>query len=306
MKKKIDIEKLLQWALREELPKGKPVTASAWDMIESYGQLGARIQTSGHGHDGLGFVPGAPHEDALIVADAIAAISDEARFEDADNLRKLFGDLVAIADDAIASLLTAQFNPRALIIGKAIVGTRPPWDFECPTPYQMKATFRDVIGALRDRPVVYGTDAHGDTVMLMPNRGRAVARDGLYDFSMTPRSPLQWEPSVLHIGHARAEYFAWHCALVTLANNLAGALKEFEPTLPAVRPMPWITGQVVASRVLSDGLPPGLMTFKLPLQPKRHAPGKPVESEIEARMRAGAAERRAELAKERKGSSAHG
>lgn len=306
MKKKIDIEKLLQWALREELPKGKPVSASAWDMIESYGQLGARIQTSGHGHDGLGFVPGAPHEDALIVADAVAAISDEARFEDAENLRKLFGDLVAIADDAIASLLKAQFNPRALIIGKAIGGTRPPWDFECPAPYQMKATFRDSTGALRDRPVVYGTDAQGDTVMLIPNRGYRAPR-AIYDWNVDARSPLQWgDPSVLHIGHARAEYFAWHCSLVTLADKLAGALKEFEPTMPAVRPMPWITGQVLASRVLSDGLPPGLMTFKLPLQPKRHAPGKPVESEIEARMRAGAAERRAELAKERKASSAHG
>ncbi|MBR2117684.1 MAG: hypothetical protein IJ935_03225 [Afipia sp.] len=306
MKKRIDIEKLLQWAMREELPKGKPVTASAWDVVMSYGQLGARIQTSGHGYDGFGFVPGAPHEDAVIVADAVGKISDEARFEDADNVGKLFGDLVAIAEDAIASLLKAQFNPRAMIISKAIGGARPPWDFECPTPRQMKATFRDSIGALRDRPVVYGTDAQGDTVMLMPNRGRAVARDGLYDFRMSPRSPLHWDPSVLHIGHARAEYFAWHCALVTLANDLAGKLKEFEPTAPAVRAMPWITGQVAASRVLSDGLPPGLLTVKLPLQPKRHAPGKPIESEIEARMRAGAAARRTELAKERKASSAHG
>ena len=124
MKKRIDIEKLLQWAMREELPKGKPVTASAWDVVMSYGQLGARIQTSGHGYDGFGFVPGAPHEDAVIVADAVGKISDEARFEDADNVGKLFGDLVAIAEDAIASLLKAQFNPRAMIISKALGGAR--------------------------------------------------------------------------------------------------------------------------------------------------------------------------------------
>lgn len=304
MKKKIDIEKLLQWAMREELPKGKPVTASAWDVVMSFGMLGARIQTSGFYDSGFGFVPGAPHEDAVIVGDAIAALGDVARFEDAENVSRLFGDLAAIADDAISAITKAQFNPRALIISKATTGTRPPWKFECPTPRQMKATFRDSIGALRDRPVVYGVDDQGDVVMMTPNRGRAVARDGLYDFKMSPRSPLQWDPSLIHIGHARAEYFAWHGALVSLARNLSGKLKEYEPQPPAVRALPWITGQAEPSRVLSDGLPPGLMTVRLPLQPKRHAAGKPVESEIEARMRAGAAARRTAQAKERKAENA--
>src|SRR5437867_3805714 len=36
MLKPIDIEALLQWTFREELPKGRPVAASAWDNIEHY------------------------------------------------------------------------------------------------------------------------------------------------------------------------------------------------------------------------------------------------------------------------------
>jgi len=41
--------------------------------------------------------------------------------------------------------------------------------------------------------------------------GRAALRDGLYDYAMSPRSPLNWHsPSMITIGHARAEYLAWH------------------------------------------------------------------------------------------------
>lgn len=286
MKKRIDIEKLVQWAMREELPKGQAVAASPWDMITQFAQLGVRVQTGGYAGDGFGFTPGAPHEDAIIVGDAIRALNTEARFDAACEVLPLFGDLAGIAGDAVDAILCASFDPRSIVISKAMQGTRPAWDFETPSPYQMFVSFRDRAGAIRSRPLVHGVDAEGDLVELAPNRGRKAQRDGMYDLAYGPRSPLQWgDPSLIHIGHARAEYLAWHGALVSLAADLAGKLAEHEPTAPAVRPMPWITGQAPASRVLSDGFPPGLLTVPLALAPKRKSVGRPVESKIEAENR---------------------
>ncbi len=282
MKKLIDIEKLLQWAMRDELPKGRPVSSSAWDLIAQFAQLGVRVQTSGPA-DGLGFVPGAPHEDAVLVAAAIERVDDVATFNDDANVFGLFGDLAPIAGECIAPIRSAQFNPRALVISKAISGTRPAWKFEHPTPYQMRREIIDPRGAVRHAPIVYGIDADGDLVEMKPNRGRAVARDGMYSFAFTPRSPLQWnDPSLLAIGHARAEYVAWHGALISLVAALKGKLAEYEPTMPAAVARPWITGQPV-SRVLSDGKPAS--PIGLALVPKRPAGGRPIESEIVRKSR---------------------
>ena len=73
MKKPIDIEKLVQWAVRDELPKGRAVSTEIGTIITRRARrrpfsvaLQARREP-----DSLGFVLGAPHEDALIVSDAI-------------------------------------------------------------------------------------------------------------------------------------------------------------------------------------------------------------------------------------------
>lgn len=288
MKTPIDIERLLQWALREELPKGSAVAASAWDLITQYGMLGTRVQTSGQGSpDGLGFVDGAPHDDALIVAAAVRALPTEARFEDRDHAAKLFGEFAPIASEAIVALSVAIFNPRAIVISCAALSRRPPWNFETPTPRQMFVDFRDPQGDLRTRPLVHGLDVSGAEVAISPNRGRAVVRDGLYDYARAPRSPLAWgDPDLISIGDARAEYFAWHAALGGLVNDLAGRLEQYEPIASAARPMPWLTGQAPDPRVLRDGRSAGAA---LPLAPKRKAPGRPIESAIESDMRAGRA-----------------
>jgi hypothetical protein len=284
MKKSIDIEKLLQWAMRDELPKGQAVSSAPWDLITRFGQLGVTVQSGGYG-DGFGFVPGAPHADALVVADAIAALDTSARFNDAEDVSMLFGEWAGIAGDATASIMMAVFDPRSIILSKAIQSTRPKWDFECPTPYRVFIPCADGADG-RPRAMVHGTDADGDVVYLHQRQGRAAMRDGLYDYAMLPRSPISWgDPSMISIGHSRAEYVAWYGALIALAKTLKGKLAEYEPTAPAVMPTPWITGQTPVSRVLSDGKSPGLFTAKLPLAPKRTAAGRPVESAIESESR---------------------
>lgn len=271
----MDIEKLVQWAMRDELPRGRPVDASPWELIMRYGALGMRVDTSGPIGD-YGFVPGEPHPDAVVIGAAIDALDQQAHFEDRDDVLRLFGEWAPIAGDAPDAILKASFDQRAIVMSKATLGSRPAWEFEHPTPYRMVINYRDPKGAMRERARVIGTNAAGDIVDLAPNgkRGRAAMRDGVYDVAMSPRSPLQWgDPSMISIGHARAEYVAWHAALCTLADNLAGALDQFEPTRPSAAAEPWITGQTPASRVLrGDDL---VLDQVLPAQPKRPAPIRP-------------------------------
>ena len=128
----------------------------------------------------------------------------------------------------------------------------------------------------------------GHLVELRPRRGRAAQARGVYDLACAPRCHLVWnDPAPLAVGDARAEYFAWRAALASLAAGLAGQLTSFEPTPPAAPAMPWILDDEIVTRVLSDGLPPGLLGEKLRLQPQRPAAGPPVESSIEREARRG-------------------
>lgn len=288
MKKPIDIEKLLQWAMRDELPKGRPVSADIGASIatrlrrRAFGIAAGFSASRVREIDSLGFVPGAPHEDAEIVADAIASLSERATIATSDDARKLFGEVAPIAEQCVPALMSAIFNPRALIVMHALAGSRPRWEFDCPKPSRVFIQKKNTRGQMRAVPLVEGFDADGCLVAVAASR---TARSrGIYDLHCEPRSPLRWgEPDALEIGEARAEYFAWHHALGTLARDLAGRLKEYEPAPAIVRPFPWITGQGGETRVLCDGK--SAVSIGLPLQPKREAGAKPIESKIVAESR---------------------
>lgn len=276
MKTKIDIEKLVQWAVREELPKGQSISASPWQIVMQYAALGVRVDTSAGQGDGLGFLAGEPNADALIVADAIRALDTSARFDHVEDALALFGEFAGIALDAARAIVRASFDPRALVISCATMGSRPKWKFEHPHPYQM---FAPSLGA--PRALVYGIDANGDLVEVKRNRGRRAARE-LFDLSMSPRSPLNWhDPSPLHIGECRAEWVTWHHALAKLARDLAGALDAFDVLPPALPLLPWAVG-VVEPRVLA-GRDLSFADVEAGLVPRRPASDlPPIESPIEA------------------------
>jgi hypothetical protein len=272
MKTKIDIERLVQWAMREELPKGQAVSASPWQIVMQFAALGVHVDTSGHG-DGLGFLAGEPHRDALIVADAIRALDTEAHFDHVEDVLALFGEFESIAHDAARSIVRSSFDPRALVMSCSTMGSRPKWKFEHPHPYQM---FAPAITG-RPRALVYGIDDDGDLVEVRSN-----PKDGRFKLSMSPRSPINWhDPSLLHIGECRAEWVTWHHALVKLAADLAGALDAFEVQSLALPLMPWdVEGQaprILAGRDLSRA------DVELRLVPKRAGSVlPPIESPIEA------------------------
>ena len=282
MKTKIDIEKLVQWAVREELPKGQAVAATPWQVITQYCALGVRVDVSASG-GGLGFLAGDPHPDALIVGAAIRALDTFAQFEDRVEVMPLFGDLVGIAGHAPEAIMSASFDPRSIVISSATQGSRPKWRFDDPAPRQVFVEALNERGELRAMPLVHGLDAEGYEIAIKKNRGRARMRDGEWNASMRPRSPIEWhDPSPLSVAHSRAEWVAWHGALSALALDLAGALRQYEPTPPALPLMPWLDPAPHAARVIFRDAFAAYEAKGYPLSPRRRPAGKPIESPIEA------------------------
>ncbi|WP_315772969.1 MULTISPECIES: hypothetical protein [unclassified Bradyrhizobium] len=277
MKKPIDIEKLLQWAIRDELPKGQRVAASSWDVIEQFGMLGTKVQTSGFNADSFGMVPGEPDEDALVIAGAVRALEREARFDHLADVQSLFGEWAAIAGDAPGLLLMSTFDPAALVISCATQGTRPKWAFENPTPRQQFAQT-----ATKPRPIVHGIDRSGEVMEIRPTR-----KTGKYPVTMRPRSPLLWhDPAPLHVGECRAEWVCWHGALNTLAAALSGKLRAYEPAPTTLPLMPWITG-MDEPRILQGRDLSAVSAFDPRLAPVRNiVTPEPVSSPIEAQTAA--------------------
>ncbi len=241
MKAAIDIEKLVQWAIREELPKGRPVSADIGFAIgrrpirpgsiaRSFGRTPTADIWS------MGYVSGEPCADARRVADAIGSLDTEVRLSSRSEALRLFGEFGSIAGDAVAAIMSSTFNPQAIVVNNAAQGKRPNWRFDAPSPYQ-----RFVPTHGRPRPLVYGIDSAGDLIELKRNEGRARKRDGEYTLALSPQSPLEWcDPSPLAIAEARAEYVAWYCAINTLALRLASKLDAFEPLRSAAAPTPWL------------------------------------------------------------------
>jgi hypothetical protein len=263
----IDIEKLLQWALREELPKGRPVSASPWDIISNFGALGTRVDTGGY-RDGLGFVFGEPDADAQAIAEAIRALPGETRLS-AEECCALLGPYVALDPLAVKAAADASFNMTALVIRCAILGTRMEWDIGLPQP---SPTLRR---ARQRWAVAFAVDGYGALYEVKAN-GRGNYPDGASTY-------LSWhEPTVGQLLEARAEYAVWHRALIILVEALDGALAAFRPELPAARAEPWREGQAAEPATWRGE---AVHLDKLALTPMRPAALRPLESDIERKAR---------------------
>jgi hypothetical protein len=272
MKKSVDIEKLLQWAIREELPKGKAASAEPWEILRRFGELGGIIVDGGGPRDNLGFVPGEPHPDALAIARTVNWIERDGRVSLADlaSVHSLLGDYAALDHLAVKAIMAAHFNSAALVITCAIQARRPQWDVGTPTP---RAVMRETTG--RPAALVYGTDADGEVTILRRNKGSSATRYGAYDIRFRPYCPLAWEtPTIGVLAEARAEFVVWHRALTAIARDLAGQLQDYEPLPPACSATPWSLPDPPAPRVFQPEKSAPLA--KLPVAPKRGAPRPPL------------------------------
>ena len=225
----IAIDRLIQWTLRDELPKGRPVSASTWDVMVSYSRLGARVDVSRGAGDGLGMVPGTPHPDAEIIAHAIAALpaAEQLLAEDCFALLGPYGALDAAAVQRTAE--RQRYNLQAAMVRGAILSP-PEWDIGLPRPEPLrrKSNGQARVHIERDGQLVE-TAAH-------PKHG-----GWAHVITLGPRCLLDWStPDVLSLLAARAEYALWHRGLTLVREAVAGRLADHVADAPEAPERPWL------------------------------------------------------------------
>lgn len=286
MKKTMPIESLLRWALREELPRGNPVSASPFELIQRYSVLGVRIQSGGPG-DGLGFVHGDPHPDAQAVGKAIGALPAKVSLGE-DRMIDLLpefahrdetGGYSVIDALDVRAVARAPFSPRALVIRCAVLGQPMPFDVGMPRMVPVMVHDDDRGGRPRRKVCAIDPD-DGELRIIEPDRS------GRYTYAIlrAPRSMLQWsDPSIRSIAETRAEYAIWYDTLGALCASLRDALSAFSPLPPLAPAQPWLTPPPADKPALRSAAP--VASSPLPLKPKRAPAPRPHESAPEREAR---------------------
>lgn len=273
--REIDIELLLQWAYRDELPKKHLSAAeSVWSGIQEYGQRGGI--DPGHGAAQRYAHFGLPDPDAIAIEKAVSQIPDIAVDWDA-SIEQLAGPLAGLVrvntfthgdvgnpnkrtvsgwtDRKSGKWQTAENKPRdflmvssvrpqALIIMHASKGTRPDVHDDIPRPKPTPAT----------------KGPHAMIVGICKGKDR---------YTIDSHCPLQWRPSPVSVVLARAEYVGWWEGLATLADRLneEKLLTKFKALPPTAPLAPWLEPPEPARTIIH--LPSGAPSRPLPLQPER-------------------------------------
>lgn len=220
MKKTIDVERLVTWAFREELPKKPYAVSDFWARLI---ELGTRIDDSCTS-DQPGFLSDEPpHPDALRVSHTVASL--QAAEIDLDISRAaLMGPLACWLLSDRVTRLALRFQTRALVTTHAMMGTRPLWDVGEIKPVRECGR--------NGKPVVMGITAGGR-------------------YAQGAHCPLQLNIDPRVIANARGEYAAWRQGLIAVkAAFESWPLSDFLVTGPAARPEPWTTGEEPKPRIL--------------------------------------------------------
>jgi len=220
VRQRIDTEKLLQWALRYEIPKR--TIGDVPGYVCPLGRLvdmGTNIDETA-GEPGFPAALGEPHPDALIVEHAILSL-DDAAIDWPATRATMVGTLGGLLTDHEITLARLTIGCPGLVAMHARMGTRPRWSRD-PEP-------EPLIGR-NGKPVVQFEDDAGHVV-----EGR---RGGHY--GAAARCPLRWFPDPREAAFERIEYSIWWQALDTLADHLRPLLMSYEATPPAAHPSPWL------------------------------------------------------------------
>lgn len=265
--KTVDIETLLRWAYRDELPKMAAASSmvaavrSSWHAVSRFGELMAVVQEADVVNR-WGLVPltraaDDPHPDALAVADAVEALAAcDVNVPESWNPLSDMGDLGAEGEDAVRRGID-RLAPRGvdgrrklrdplsrLIIRHALLGGGPAWEAEAPTRRMVMGAngqprwFRRVACTT---PGAFGPlTTHLEVDGFNP-AGRRPFPGAYRKFELVP-DPA---PAIVE----RGEYELWFAALGLLVEALSGTLVQHVP-MPCQRsPRPW-DGAVSSGRVL--------------------------------------------------------
>src|SRR5437660_500781 len=129
--REVEIERLLQWAFREELPKrGIGTLANRWDHVTDYGDRGFTMIDD---EPGFPAAMGVPHVDADTIARAVDGLSDQVALDWREYRGLLLADIIGIAprEDVLAGRV---FSESALVASFARMGERPRWNVGLPQP----------------------------------------------------------------------------------------------------------------------------------------------------------------------------
>lgn len=259
MRKTVDIEDLLVWAYRTELPKaqadagalpGPACAAPAWNGVTEMGELGTIVDNR------YGVVPDRtattePHEDALHVAWAVEAL--EGAELDVPEDWWPFGDMATAEEwGDLGRAVVAQALERVSHVGEdgarrfkgspawlvrryAIMGECPVWEIdECPARRMVKGANGKARWFVRRTIEV---EAGG--TMEIEGEGYNATRQRPY-----PGAYNKWElhPSPFPTAIDRAEYEVWHAALTLLAAEIGDTLTSRIVIGPRRPARPWISG----------------------------------------------------------------
>lgn len=280
----MEIEKLLQWAYRDELPKRYTSAAEGiWDRLLEGAQLG--IERSGNRSTAQRYAHfGLPDKDAEKLGQAVEALEDLV-IDWRQSFHAVAGDLAGLVtvNDMLRSpsgqprqpvagwggagdralkawwgdsaadpltiprrdvLMVGGISTKMLVRSHAIKASRPDWREEPPVPSKVMAE--------------RGPNAKIIGECLGKNR-----------YTIGSHCPIQWEPSPISILQTRADYLAWHHGLSTLASTLE--LDRFTILPPSAPQLPWFYPECVG-RIIDVST--GEQLAPLPLKPDRPRAGR--------------------------------
>lgn len=259
-----DIEEVVAWAYREELPKQprRPTDLGdlkpGWSAVSRFGELLTEID-GGDMRNQFGVTPDfaakdTPHDDALLIAAALEELGDVAVEVPAGwwpfgdfALPEDWGDIGRqVVADALARHCTpgpngglfAKNRPATMVRRFAILGSCPVWEAEAPVYQRVKgANGKPRWFIMRQVPVqVEGKIvAYNDVEMDGWNGTRRRPWPGAYH---------KWElaPSPFEAACDRLDYEVWHAGLRALADRMVGRLDSWLITGPSRAPRPWEAG----------------------------------------------------------------
>jgi hypothetical protein len=243
-KKVMDVEDVLSWAYRDELPKkhssdggtGYPTMSTISPMFR-IAAFGGPIDNWSR-EPGFPAAVGDPHPDALLIEAAVA------RLERFHNHRfsgplGLADDLEGFSVDEQAAVRHALPGMIGLVMVHAKLRNRPPWETQ-PTPRPVLADNHAPV-VLRMESVQV-EDRMGTRSEERPVRCKAVRGGKVPFYPQGAYSPLKWEPGPAAIVRERAEYAVWWAALDALAADLSGQLSTISVIAPSAPRRPW-TGE---------------------------------------------------------------
>lgn len=272
--KQVAIDKLLQWAVNDELPKGSHVLNEVGRIIERLAAADRGGQTPYRSvpREALNgcYLEGNPHPDAVLLGKTIHRMSVCYGLADEASARALLGPLAEIDPKSIIAALSVRPDVGALLLSCAVLKRAPHLRLEHP---KARPVYR---GGDRRRITILRLDADGELVHATVNAWREKERGA---FAGAPRCPIWWDdPTIETVALQRAEYTIWWRGMTLLAKEVAGKLRDHVALPLAHSPTPWLDGADNAQAGTLHRLDTHRPMAKLPLRPHRQKAGPPLST----------------------------